>query len=126
MRKKVQISVFAAFTLASLSVDSFAQSNVKVALLDMSAMMGMGTVGMMGPGMGMMGPGMGMMGPGMMGQGMMGQGMGMMGMMGMMALRLDPDNVKTGEVTFDVSTGTEVSPIVGFQFSLVGGFGCGR
>jgi hypothetical protein len=97
VRSKLLISAVAALILTNLSVDAFAQSNVKVALLEMSATMGMGTVGMMGPGMGMMGQGM-------MGQGMMGPGMGMMGpgMMGMMALRLNQDNVKAGDVTFDV------------------------
>ncbi|MFZ5790660.1 MAG: hypothetical protein ACOY3L_08185 [Pseudomonadota bacterium] len=76
---------------------------VRVALLDMSAVMrygmpgyGMGGYGMMGPGM--MGPGM--MGPGMMGPGMMGPGM-MMG--GMMTIRVDRPSVKAGPVTFDVT-----------------------
>jgi uncharacterized cupredoxin-like copper-binding protein len=55
-----------------------------------AAVMGMGTVGMMGPGMGMMGPGM------------MGPGMGMMGM-GIMSIRADRDSIKAGAVTFDVS-----------------------
>jgi hypothetical protein len=48
VRSKLLISAVAALILTNLSVDAFAQSNVKVALLEMSATMGMGTVGMMG------------------------------------------------------------------------------
>jgi uncharacterized cupredoxin-like copper-binding protein len=81
------------------SVAAESQTTVKVALLDMSASMGMGMMGgMMGPGM--MGPGM--MNPGMMGPGMMGPGMmGMMG--GMMSIRTDQSSVRTGSVRFDVT-----------------------
>ena len=93
------------------------ETTVKVALLDMSALMPMGMAGygMMGPGMmmgqnmmgqGMMGQGMmgqGMMGPNMMGRGMMGGGMMGGMMMGMMAVRIDQSSVKAGTVTFDVT-----------------------
>jgi uncharacterized cupredoxin-like copper-binding protein len=61
---------------------------VRVALLDMSAVM---RYGMGGYGMG----GYGMMGPGMMGAGMMGPGM--------MTIRVDRPSVKAGPVTFDVT-----------------------
>jgi uncharacterized cupredoxin-like copper-binding protein len=90
-----------------------ATTTVKVALLDMSATMGMmGHGRMMGPGMmSDQGPMMGgpMMrngrgpnqgsggGPGMMGPGMMGR------MMGMMAVQADRDTVKAGPVHFDVT-----------------------
>jgi uncharacterized cupredoxin-like copper-binding protein len=97
-----------------------APATVKVALLDMSATMGMmGHGRMMGPGM-MMEPGMmergrmmegpmmrnwwgqgqregGGGGPGMMGPGMMGR------MMGMMSIQADRDTVKAGPVHFDVT-----------------------
>ena len=73
------------------------QATVKVALLDMSASMGMGMMGgMMGQGM-MIGSGMmrpGMMSPGMMGAGMMG---------GMMSIRTDQSTVRSGPVRFDVT-----------------------
>lgn len=103
-------------------------TTVKVALLDRSATLGMGTVGMMGPGMmgpGMMGPwGQGSWGPGPWseGQGQPGRpaGPGMMGlqqpgrwmhgwgmgpgmMMGMMSIRIDRAEVKAGAVTFDIT-----------------------
>ncbi|MBX6320437.1 MAG: hypothetical protein IRY94_01285 [Rhodospirillaceae bacterium] len=99
-------------------------TTVKVALLDMSSTLGLGTVGMMGPGM--MGPGMmgrwgpgpwwqdqgqpgtdggsGMMGPRQPGPQMMprwGMGPGMM--MGMMSIRIDRAEVKAGAVTFDIT-----------------------
>jgi uncharacterized cupredoxin-like copper-binding protein len=67
---------------------------VKVALMDMSAVVS----GPMGQGFGMMGSGMGMMSPGMMGRGV-GQGM----MMGIMSMRADKTSAKAGAVTFDVT-----------------------
>jgi uncharacterized cupredoxin-like copper-binding protein len=84
------------------------QTNVKVALLDMTSLMPTGYMGfgMMGPGQNVPGPGA--MGPGMMGPGMMG-GYGMMGMMGpvmmggMMSMRLDQPSVKAGKVTLEVT-----------------------
>ena len=85
-----------------------ANSSVRVALLDMSAVVGggrgytQGWPNAAGPGgqygRGMMGdgiPGYGMMGYGMMGFGMMGQGM--------MAVRADQTSVKSGTITFDVT-----------------------
>jgi uncharacterized cupredoxin-like copper-binding protein len=92
---------------------------VKVALTDMSSAVSGGR-GAGGAGWGMMGPGMmgqGWSGPGQggnwqMGPGMMGGwggpgrgghwGQGMMGY-GMMAVRIDHDSVKAGEVHFDVT-----------------------
>src|SRR5512132_1838308 len=50
MRNKFLVGSVAVFILTSLSVNASAQSNIKAALLDMSAIMGMGTVGMMRPG----------------------------------------------------------------------------
>ena len=89
-------AIFAAVTgMATPGMTAEAQTTVKVALLDMSATMGMGPMGqsmMGGPGM-MMRPGMGsntMMGPGMM-------------MMGMMSIRTDHSTVKAGSVRFDVT-----------------------
>ena len=100
MRNKLLLGAVAVFTLTSVSVDVSAQSNIKAALLDMSAIVGMGTVGMMSPGT----MGNGTMGPGTMGPGDMGNAMtGMMGMMGVMAIRLDHNPVKAGDVTFDVT-----------------------
>lgn len=68
-------------------------TTVKVALNDMSSVMGMGPAGR----------GDGMMGHGMMGGGMMGYGMMGPGMMGMMALRADHSSVKAGTIHFDVT-----------------------
>jgi uncharacterized cupredoxin-like copper-binding protein len=88
---------------ASLSLASEGPT-VRVALLDMTAMMSPGMMGhgMMAPGMmgrRMMGSGMmGMMGPGM--TGMMGSGMPMHGMM---SVRINPSSVKSGKVSFDVT-----------------------
>ena len=90
----------AVFTLTSLSVNASAQSNIKAALLDMSTIVGMGTVGMMSPGtMGSTTVGPGAMGPGEMGNAMT----GMMGMMGVMAIWLDHNPVNAGDITFDVT-----------------------
>ena len=50
MRNELLLGSVAVITLTSLSIDASAQSNVKAALLDMSAIVGMGTVGMMIPG----------------------------------------------------------------------------
>ena len=94
------LAVLASITVPALSAEN--QSKVRVALLDMSALMPTGF-----PGYGMMGPSQsgGMMGPGMMGYGMMGPGMmmgqGMMG--GMMAIRVDQPAVKAGSVTLEVT-----------------------
>ena len=100
MRNKLLLGAAAVLGLTSVSGDVSAQSNIKAALLDMSAIVGMGTVGMMSPGA----MGNGTMGPGTMGPGDMGNAMtGMMGMMGVMAIRLDHNPVKTGDVTFDVT-----------------------
>jgi uncharacterized cupredoxin-like copper-binding protein len=79
---------------AALVTPAAAEEAVKVALLDMSAVVS----GPMGQGFGMMGSGMGMMSPSMMGRGV-GQGM----MMGMMAMRADKTSAKAGQVTFDVT-----------------------
>ena len=104
------------FTSLALGADD--QTTVRVALLDMTAMMAPGVMGqgMMGPcmmGYGMMGPGatgQGMMGRGMMGRNMTGQAMmgyGMMGpgmqMRGMMSIRVIPSSAKSGKVTFEVT-----------------------
>lgn len=124
---KLSIATAAALGLLSLGVaapPAFAAGSgteVRVALLDMSALMGRGPAGgwgMMGPGSGpatggpgRFGPGFGMMahggygpGYGMMGQGPggYGQGWGMMGM-GRMAVRADHSSVKAGEVHFTVT-----------------------
>lgn len=112
----------AAATLAALVASTVPASAaegptpVKVALLDLSATMGMGPAGqgMMGSGGGMGSGGwqgrMGTMGPGMMGMtgpGMWQGGQGMMsgpgGMMGMMSIRIDHSTVRAGAVTFDVT-----------------------
>jgi uncharacterized cupredoxin-like copper-binding protein len=116
MKNSVRSALAAILLLAPAAapgISAEGQTTVKVALLDMSALMpmGMSGYGMMGPGMMM---GQGMMGQGMTGQGMMGQGMmgapgmmgqGMMGgmMMAMMAVRIDQPSVKAGTVTFDVT-----------------------
>jgi uncharacterized cupredoxin-like copper-binding protein len=93
-------AILAAVTgLATPGVTAESGTTVKVALLDMSATMGMGPMGQLMMGApGMMRPGMGtnmMMGPGMMGSGMM--------MMGMMSIRTDQSTVKAGSVRFDVT-----------------------
>mgnify|MGYP001488051727 CR=1 FL=1 len=110
MKNTVRSALIAGAMLLSTAAPSLStegETTVKVALLDMSALMPMGMAGY-----GMMGPGM-MMGQNMMGQGMMGQGMmgpnmmgrGMMGgmMMGMMAVRVDQSSMKAGTVTFEVT-----------------------
>jgi uncharacterized cupredoxin-like copper-binding protein len=96
---------------AAPSVAAGEPTTIKVALLDMSSVMPMGTpgYGMMSPGWwqgqgapnpSTPGPGMGMMGQGWgQGYGMMGQGM----MGGMMSIRLDKPTVKAGAVAFDVT-----------------------
>ena len=91
------------FPLAILTVVTLATpvlaDTVKVALIDMSAVIPAGS----GPANGMMGLGMmgfGMMAPGMMGRGPFGSGM--MGM-GMMSVLADKTSVKAGQVTFDVT-----------------------
>ena len=100
VRNELLLGSVAVFTLTSLSVNASAQSNIKAALLDMSAIVGMGTVGMMSPGS----MGGTTLGPGAMGPGEMGNAMtGMMGMMGVMAIRLDHNPVKAGDITFDVT-----------------------
>jgi uncharacterized cupredoxin-like copper-binding protein len=100
MRNKFLVGSVAVFILTSPSVNASAQSHTKAALLDMSAIMGMGTVGMMSPGM-MRGTSAA---PGAMGPGEMGNAMtGMMGMMGVMSIRLDHNPVKAGDITFDVT-----------------------
>lgn len=118
MKFKLALSaVCALLSLSFLALPAQAaesKTTVKVALLDMSAVM---NYGMMGPGWGGgAGPGWGgMMGPGwnggpgpgpgwgrMMGPrwgGMMGPGYGMMGM-GMMSIRTDKATVKAGEIHF--------------------------
>jgi uncharacterized cupredoxin-like copper-binding protein len=99
VRNNLLLDTLAVLALTSGSINASAQSDVKAALLDMSAMVGMGTVGMMGPGTmsnGKMGPGMA--------SGNMGNSMtGMMGMMGVMAVRIDHNPIKAGEVAFDVT-----------------------
>lgn len=70
-------------------------TTVKVALLDMSSVMGPGMAGY-----GMMGPGPGTMGGGMMGGGMMGPAT--MGL-GMMSMRTDLPSIKEGKVHFEVT-----------------------
>jgi len=66
----------------------------------MSAIMGMGTVGMMNPGT----TSGTTLGPGTMGPSEMGNAMTeMMGIMGEMAIRLDHNPVKAGDIIFDVT-----------------------
>ena len=94
-------------------------TTVKVALTDITASMGMGPMGQYMMSQGMMG-GYGV------GQGMMGGGQGMMGSygmmrpgygggpgvmdpaMGMMAIRIDHDTLKTGPVSFEVTNWSRV------------------
>jgi uncharacterized cupredoxin-like copper-binding protein len=106
MLKHQAVAALALAAVAGLAVPAPAADGaapIKVALLDMSATMGMGPMGqaMMAPWM-MMGPGgMGMMGPGA-GQGRMGMmGPGMSG--GMMSIRIDRSTVKAGMATFDIT-----------------------
>jgi uncharacterized cupredoxin-like copper-binding protein len=76
-------------------------TTVKVALLDLSATMGMGVMGrgmMAGPMMPNGGGQGGWMQPGMMGPGMMG-----MGALGMMSIRIDHPTIEAGPVHFDVT-----------------------
>lgn len=102
--KKISIGVAAALlaTFAAVSPSAAADepTTVKVALLDMSATMGMSGRGMMGGPM--MGDwwGQGQNRGGWMGHGMMGPGM-MMG--GMMSARIDQSTIKAGPVRFDVT-----------------------
>ena len=100
MHNKLLLGAAALFGLTSVSGNVSAQSNINAALLDMSAIVGMGTVGMISPGS----MGGTTLGPGAMGPGEMGNAMtGMMGMMGVMAIRLDHNPVKAGDITFDVT-----------------------
>jgi uncharacterized cupredoxin-like copper-binding protein len=107
---------FVGLAIAALSValvaPAFATDDattVKVALTDVSSAMGGWRGSGPGPGMtGMMGPGMmgyGWSNPGQGGNGPMGPGMMAPGMMGhgMMAVRIDHDTVKAGQVRFDVT-----------------------
>jgi len=106
--KKIAAVVVVVGTTAAPAFAAENETNIKVALLDMTSLMPTGYMGygMMGPGQNLPGPGA--MGPGMMGPGMMG-GYGMMGMMGpgmmggMMSMRLDQPSVKAGKVTFEVT-----------------------
>lgn len=82
MLRSLLMSVVALSCLTSVGVAAEGKIAVKVALLDMSAVMGMGMMGM-GQGMGM-------------GTAMMGQGM--------MTIRTDQGSVKTGAVSFDVTS----------------------
>jgi len=96
--RSLRTSALAALTVVTLATPVLADT-VKVALIDMSAVIPAGS----GPGTGMMGLGMmgfGMMAPGMMGRGSF--GLGMMGM-GMMSVRVDKTSVKAGPVTLDVT-----------------------
>jgi uncharacterized cupredoxin-like copper-binding protein len=111
MTRRIVFVLCALLALGLLPMQSKAGdagSTVRVALLDMSAVVGGGrgyTQGLpygAGPagqyGGGMMGyanPGSGIMGYGMMGYGMMGQGM--------MAIRADRTSAKAGRVAFDVT-----------------------
>jgi len=105
------------FAVMAVNAARAADTTVRVALLDMTAMMGGNYgAGMMGQGYGggpggggsgmgpgMMGRGYGGgygMGPGMMGPGMMGPGMMMRGMM---SIRADKTSVPAGKVTLDVT-----------------------
>jgi uncharacterized cupredoxin-like copper-binding protein len=101
--RRLFAAIVALLCLSGTGAAAEGETTVKVALLDMSSVMGGGMAGygMMGPGMmgqGMMGPGQ--MGPGMMGGGMMGPGM--MGM-GMMSIRTDQPSVKAGMIHFNVT-----------------------
>ncbi len=80
--------VFILTSLSDPAVAAKTAATVKVALLDMSSMSGMGMMGR------------GMMRPGIMGPGMMG---GRMFAHGMMAIRLDQSTVKAGSIRFDVT-----------------------
>jgi len=99
-------ALLAALVTSSAVFGEEAETKVRVALLDVSAVSGLAGAqsGRYGPrGQGMMGQGMtgyGMMGPGMMGGGMMGGGM--MGH-GMMSIRIDKSTAKAGTVVFDVT-----------------------
>ncbi len=120
MLKLVSAVALSFLMLTVHSANAADSSTVKVALLDMTSLMGGDSGNYPGYGPGMMGwngpgSGPGMMGPG--GRGMMGQGYGpgygygrgrgygMMGhgMMGMMSIRTDVSAVKAGKITFDVS-----------------------
>jgi len=95
--RPVRATVVAVLMSLTIIVSALAAdtTTVKIALTDMSSVMGMGPAGrgMMRPGMMGPGTGYGMMGPGMMGP----------GMMGMMAVRVDHATVKAGMVHFDVT-----------------------
>ena len=106
MRRGFTIALCALLALgfdAAQSVGADATSSVRIALLDMSAVVGAGrgytqgspnaagAGGQYNPGMmGYANPGYGMMGGGMMGQ-------------GMMAIRADQTSVKSGTITFDIT-----------------------
>ena len=106
--QKIAAVIVVVGTAAAPAFAAENETNIKVALLDMTSLMPTGYMGygMMGPGQNLPGPGA--MGPGMMGPGMMG-GYGMMGMMGpgmmggMMSMRLNQPSVKAGKVTFEVT-----------------------
>lgn len=105
MMKYAAAALFNA-TLLAAQAHAADVTNVSVALIDMSSVMGSGMMGMMAPGQGNWDNwGNGMMGGGIVGRGwgMMGpgQGNGMMGM-GMMSVRLDNSTVKAGKVHFSV------------------------
>ena len=103
-------AALAAFALSLILMTPGAAADqpiVKVALIDMTALVGPGA----GPGAGsghMMGQGygqgFGMMGPSY-GPGMTGQGQGIMsrGMMGAMSVRTNVNSVKAGKITFEVT-----------------------
>src|SRR4029450_13996289 len=95
--RRLFAAIVALLCLAGTGAAAEGETTVKVALLDMSSVMGGGTAGYGMMGQGMMGSGQ--MGPGMMGGGMMGPGM--MGM-GMMSIRIDQPSVKAGAVHFNV------------------------
>ena len=97
-------AVAAVLGLSAQVLAAESPTTVRVALLDMSATMGMGPANQAttAPGMMMMRPGMGggmMGGLGMMGPGTMGPGM----MVGMMSIRVDQASTKAGAVRFDVT-----------------------
>ena len=114
---RAALAAFALSLVFMTPASAAEQPTVKVALIDMTAMLGPGAGPAAGPGPGMMGQGYGQgsgmvapgFGPGMMGQGygqgMTGQGYGMMGrgMMGGMSVRTNVTSVKAGKVTFDVT-----------------------
>src|SRR5690349_3121731 len=101
--KKIPVIVAALLASVAAVSPSFAAdepTTIKVALLDISATMGMTGRGMMGGPMMQNGWGQGQNQSGWMGHGMMGPGM-MLG--GMMSIRIDRPTVKAGAVRFDVT-----------------------